>query len=426
MALQHATRRGVSYLEVLIAAGIALTGIMGAVALLPVAIVNMQKGVVVDTMACIGPSALDTAPSLGVNQRSNWLVYSLPSRNWDLSVDAPGAFPNGETGKILPFSDTGPWASYCFDPRFAAESASVVPPLTAIAGTFDPRYFPYKPKTNANDARMLRTTLRREPNSNFYTPLAIAPARLLFKVSDDLIFNKTEDNLGPKPALQDYILGTAGATPQRRNYMADYEYMITMTPSLRGVPVDASGMSFSRAVPGPVAEQVPLERPTEYTMSAVVFHKRQVAFDAYLAPDVKEPEAERVVDVFFYGSGYKGGDIAIRGRMPTSSAMPNELEVHEGDWVMLSGNMYSLDAQRKFLGPRFAWYRVAAVGMDTYEPSPATGFYYRDLTLDGPDWPASTTTPPALPNNLIAMDETQMTIVSGVVGVFSTRVNVTD
>ena len=418
MALQHATRRGLSYLEVLIAAGIALTGIMGAVALLPVAILNMQKGVVVDTMACIGPSALSTAQSLGVNQRSNWLIFNMASKNWDLSVDAPGAFPGGFPNTPLPVSDTGRWASYCFDPRFAAEGA----PASIIAGTFDPRFFPYKPKANANDVRMLRTTLRREPHSNFYTPLAIAPARLLFKVSDDLIFNKPNDSLGKAPAMQDYIVGN-GQSVQRRNYMADYEYIITMTPSLRGVPVDANGNSFSKTLPGPVPEQYSLEQPTEYTMSAVVFYKRQVAFDAYLAPTTQEPEAERVVDVAFYGNGYKGGDVAIRGRMPTSSAMPNELEVHEGDWVMLSGNSYEVGGGRKFLGPRFAWYRVAAVGMDTYEPSPATGFYYRDLTLDGPDWPTSTTNPP---DNLIGMLDTQMTIVSGVVGVFSTRVNVTD
>ena len=190
MALQHATRRGVSYLEVLIAAGIALTGIMGAVALLPVAILNMQKGVVVDTMACIGPSALSTAPSLGVNQRSNWLVYNMASKNWDLSVDAPGAFPGGMPNTPLPASDTGRWASYCFDPRFAAEGA----PASIIAGAFDPRFFPYKPKVAPlADVRMLRTTLRREPYSANYTPLAVAPARLLFKVSDDLIFNKTKE-----------------------------------------------------------------------------------------------------------------------------------------------------------------------------------------------------------------------------------------
>ena len=48
-------RRGLSYLEVLIAAGIALTGILGAIAMFPVAILNMQKGQVVDVMASVGP-----------------------------------------------------------------------------------------------------------------------------------------------------------------------------------------------------------------------------------------------------------------------------------------------------------------------------------------------------------------------------------
>src|SRR5213076_568853 len=65
-------RRGLSYLEVLIAAGIALTGILGAVALFPVAILNLQKGLIVDVAAAVGPSSLETAPALGVTTTSNW------------------------------------------------------------------------------------------------------------------------------------------------------------------------------------------------------------------------------------------------------------------------------------------------------------------------------------------------------------------
>ncbi len=79
---------------------------------------------------------------------------------------------------------------------------------------------------------------------------------------------------------------------------------------------------------------------------------------------------------------------------------------------MLGGNMYSIPnppaAPRKFLGTLFHWYRVVAVNGDPYGP----GQQLRDLTLDGPDWPA----------NLMA-NGTQMTIVSGVVGVFTTTVD---
>ena len=62
------------------------------------------------------------------------------------------------------------------------------------------------------------------------------------------------------------------------------------------------------------------------------------------------------------------------------------------------------------MGPLFQWYRVASVNGDSYPPGVLN---LRDLTLDGPDWPV----------DLMAKG-TQLTIVSGVVGVFSMPVQV--
>jgi hypothetical protein len=61
------------------------------------------------------------------------------------------------------------------------------------------------------------------------------------------------------------------------------------------------------------------------------------------------------------------------------------------------------------MGPLFHWYRVASVNGESYAGGSGS---LRDLTLDGPDWPVA------------LIPKTQLTIVSGVVGVFSTPVQV--
>jgi hypothetical protein len=308
----------------------------------------------------------------------------------------------------------GWWLSLCFDPRFAAESSPA-----AITAAFNPGLFPYTPTSNVDDVRMARLTLRAQPGTNFFNPLSITQSRNLFKISDDLMYERPTDKTSP---AQQLAIQRDDSFPVRRNFMADYEYIITMTPNLRGVPV-----GYNPAVPAqnPIAyglggvpipnEPIPLDRPTEYTMSSVVFYKRQVALDAYIPGDSREPEAERISDVVaFSGSGYNGGDITIQTRTPLASALGNELEIHQGDWVLLSGNMYEATLPpnpRKFLGPQFHWYRVASVDGDSY-PNATNTFHLRDLTLDGPDWPT------------LLVPNTQLTIVSGVVGVFSTQVQV--
>jgi hypothetical protein len=412
---------------VLIAAGIALTGILGAVAIFPVAILNMQKGVQVDAAAYIAPSALEQASAIGVTRPFSWLAYNGGSGTWNISgipTTPPGGAPLPAMFGPFPATVVAPYASYCFDPRFAAECA----PNTGVPGAFSPGLFPFKPSTGLNDVRMARYTLRRNPYSIVdFNPMQVSQARLLFKMSDDLIFERPTDLTAP--AIQRHsdpmnsFFGNGGwiqddnANDLRRNFMADYEYIITMTPNIRGVPYGQSpGFPPTYyALDGSTGiEPFPMENPTEYVMSAVVFYKRQTQLNTYIPSDPNDPEVERVTDVVaFAGNGVNGGDVTIQARNPAAK----ELRIHEGDYVMLSGNTYSISPfppQRKFLGPRFQWYRVVAVNGDSY---PNGGNIQRDLTLDGPDWPVNPATGVLVPPGL-----TQLTIVSGVVGVVSTVV----
>lgn len=397
------SRRGLSYLEVLIAAGIALTGLMGVIALYPVASLNMQKGQVADAAAYIGPSVLEGAPSLGAATRSRWIYNNGTA--WNAYVGTPG-YPTTNTDLRTVM---GPWTSFCIDPRLCAENTD--------AGGQSPAGFPYVAANYTNDeVRMQRITLSNGASA----AMGVAQSRLLFKVSDDLLFNKPDDLT--TPAAQNYLVNDSSAT-QRRDYFANFEYMITLTPGLTGVPVyqvpTMAGMRYyphwmaaPHYEPGLGEEQTPYQSTNQYTMSVVVMHQRQPRLETILAAGPNSPAAERVVSVAAFGAGgIAGGDVQIETR---TGQPESDIFVREGEWVLLSGMTYSKPATnngpRKLMGPLFQWYKVVGLEAET-EPSGST--FKRWVTLEGPDWPVD-----LVPNG------TQMTIVSGAVAVYQQTVTI--
>jgi hypothetical protein len=408
-------RRGLSYLEVLIAAGIGLTGILGAVALFPLAAANMRKGVVADCAAYIGPSAEQQASVTGALNPNRWLMNDrafggttgLWGFNGTTAITASSAmgYPTNAAGLNtatgLWGAGVGYWASYCIDPRFCAEMS----PIAAPAGDV-PYTFPYTASQNASDVRMVRVTLPNSPSSTLAA--SAGQARLLFKVSDDLIFDRPKDALGQLPASQGYLIDNTN-TNQRRDYMAEFEYLLTLTPRMVGIPVfqDVNTGALLNSQSNP--EPVPFERPTQYSLSVVVMHQRQPLLNTIVPGTANDTEAERVLDVVspggFLGNGIGGGDVLVQSR---AGRPATDTVVHEGDWVMLSGMLYVTDSNGpKIAGPIFRWYRVTSLQGEAF---PQGGVYQRYLTLDGPDWPVSN-----VPNG------TQMTIVSGVVGVYEAK-----
>lgn len=398
-------RRGLSYLEVLIAAGIALTGLLGVIAIFPVAVLNMQKGVVVDVMASAGPAALANIGAYGINDPKQWIfsnggtptsVETLstdPALNYSYRADVQGRRWHNNIGTL---------ESFCFDPRLIAE-------LTSTPAGFVPGTFPYVPIAVATDVRMRRLTLARDQSQPFNKmPLTIQQSRLLFKVQDDLIFNRPEDNMGQLPAQQTYLRNNADLG-QRRDYLADYEYVLTAVPS-RHLSGTIVGNGF-------------------YDMTAVFFHDRQARLETILTTVADEPEAERLVDVVeMPGNGYAGGEVLIQTR---TNRPESDLELHEGDYVMLQAMTYSPPGVDYLTvgsyaptGSLFRWYRVTQVG----QSFAAGAAFQRYVTLDnGTDWPVQppvagvayniTPIPSQAAVNAGAVT-TRMTIVSGVVGVF--------
>lgn len=373
-------RKGLSYLEVLIAAGIALTGILGAIAIYPVAIMNMRKGQTVDIAAAIGPSVLNSKSVLHIDDPAWWVFNGSTEVE---RMDYPSR-PDFQGRQIHPTIQ--PFDCFCFDPRFVASVA------TWDATQNDPTLFPSVVQANALDARMRRLTLAQRSTGLSKPRLTTPQARLLFKCQDDLLFERptgtavingqTVDEK-TMPARQFWL---DNGTRQRRDYFADFEFIVTACPKTEF----ESGVFRSTG---------------QYDVAAVVFRERTPDLSSILTwnGEASVIEEERVCDVAFLTPGYNGGDVTITTR---AGRPVSDLNCVQSSWALVSGVETVTDnrTQPATVGTRpvFQWYRVTNF-TEVYGNS-------RDLTLDGPDW---------LPNT----SSLRLTLCSGVVAVFNDKVD---
>ena len=452
-----ASRRGLSYLEVLIAAAIGLVGMLGAIALFPVASLQLQRGLEADTGNAVGEAAIHQTETYGAGNPRNWSFYSpaAPAPPVAITDWSPVELPVSNTlatyahpGDAAPFQfryqeyGNRSWnynvkrlSSFCLDSRMIAEMMYQVGAPATVAQTNNMSYwrFPYVPEVNANDPRMHRISLI-SPFTN--APLSIQQARLRFKSADDLIFNReAKDAFGPLPAAQVLMPNNT-----RRDYFAEYEWIVTLVPKFNGNP-------DPNLPPGINGIQSNLVQSGEYVLSVVVFHSRRARLDTILVNQANENfvEDERVCDVVsFLGNGIGGGDVLIRSRVHALTSKHHDADTfaRENDWVMLGRTAKIFDATgnpiidpvsgtQVVTAPIFQWYRVTGVQGDptaldnTSNPiASTTGPYFRYLTLQGADWFMNDLNDPTLNTNLGQADPNSkiplasMSLVSGVVGVF--------
>lgn len=463
MAMLRTTRmarRGLSYMEVMIAAAIGLAGILGAVAMYPVASVALQKGIIADTISTVGPSAQKQVRTLNLNNAQRWMFFSgLSGPGVMTEIERPFIPPtlirpnpnDNDAARYVLRPDVGQhrWhnminaaQSFCFDPRLISSNPA---PTTNHNPQFFPSALPITPvPTPPTEVRMLRITLANgftardrgvstpaTPYAFPTLPMGTQQARTIFKVSDDLLFERPEDSTGFLPARQEVLFDSNGAT-QRRDYFADFEWIVTATPQI----------AYDNSL---LAVNLPPWRNTgTYDLAVVVFYQRRADLSAILEYDANIDatfaEDERVVNVTFDNgagtptNGLNGGDLVIR---PRSATRPDtDIALQPDQWVMLSADTHRAVPDPNNPGdpnatvfippldqpglPIFQWYRVVQTSL-AYNDS-----RLRYVTLEGADWP--TAIDPAVPGVVarhpitdqptFVIGPTQMTICSGVVGVF--------
>lgn len=373
-------RRGVSLLEVLFSIGVIGIGLLGVIALYPLALGQVGTGVVADRGARVGQNAVHVFSARGMARPDQllWFRYSATNPATPASVDASQV-----DAALLP---EGARSGFLIDPMFVAVQRQ------ANGGGYDARLFPYytrqtipnpitpgSPYPTPFDPRLRRVTLRGSAAAS--TIMNAAQAELLFRSDDDLTFELPLD----RNAAPDQIFGANNA---RRQYEGTISWMATLVPQIN--------ITDSGTTPGDL-----------YQLSIVVFDRR----DSSMAMNEQN---ERVVNVaLFHNAGLGGGDVTLGAS--TSEA----LDIKPGQWLMLMATPYPMTSVSGSNIPGvslFRWYRVIDA---EDEPRLVSGSVYpweRDVALQGPDWPvayfASLTAPAP------AQRPTRAAVVSNVVAVY--------
>lgn len=371
-------RRGVSLLEVLFSIGVIGIGLLGVIALYPLALGQIGTGMVADRSARAGQNAVEVFAARGM-ARPDQLMWFKNSATILVTLDDVDALI--AEAVLLP---EGPNSGFLIDPMFVA-----VQRHTNGSG-YDARVFPYYTRDNAIpnpitpsstyssafDPRLRRVTLRSSATAS--TIMNAAQAELLFRSDDDLSFELPLDRNSPPEQI-------FGANNARRQYEGTISWMATLIPQLN--------ITNSSTSPGEL-----------YQLSIIVFDRR----DSSMTMDAQN---ERVVNVAaFHNAGLGGGDVTLGG------STSEELDVKPGQWLMLMATPHAMDTSTTPYTPGvslFRWYRV----IDTEdEPHPGSSVYSweREVVLQGPDWPLAYFAGLSSP----ARRPTRVAIVSNVVAVY--------
>ncbi len=395
-------RRGVSLLEVMFAIGVIAVGLLGVIAVLPLALSQVGRGNVADLSKRVGENAVAEFDMRGMRDPNNWRY-------------AAGGTVGHPSGKNF---------SFCIDPRFVAANGSL------RATPYDARFFPYfrRPPTTATPPppalpRMVRVSLARIPGA--LGMMTAMQADQIFVTDDELSFELPDDKT--LPPVQ--VFGG------KRKSAGTLSWMATVTPKFD------PNEGFKDA----------------YTLSIVIFNRRDVSGVGRNQTMFVDVNADGVVDSGdvptynerlawivapssrvgnpdaanqFHGDGYGGGDITLE------AATPEELDLRSGDWIMLMQNLHVHSTREGTpYTPLFRWYRVAETdkpywdGTQYLEGRPIDrtiagnssrpGNYERDVTLIGSDWPVEFSNGnPVSADRIGAIPVTYATLVTGVVAVY--------
>ena len=391
---------GVTLVEVLFAMVIVLVGLLGVAALIPIA----------------GRQANDSytithASAEGQNWYRNLLFRNLkepqPNQPWLVPDDVT-------TGSFVPASN--PLAldaneGYCIDPMFwSGQGVSYTGGIgiydSTVTGAFRRAYFPYFTANYSpfslpisNDAsRPVNVSWAFQPRLHRVTfpsaaggllPLPAKVAESLFTTSDDLVVPRDEkdESLNGILGFFNNSVGGIGQVASQRNL----SWVATLVP----MEIDSA------------------TRPDSYTLSIVVFNRRNRRFEApgtpipYEAPPDNERTALVIVPAPTSGSALPNSNYSFSGGNGFSAGLIGseygDRKVAAGAWVMLS---------RQFTFPGSGnvrhihkWFRVVAANSKVSTPPasiqngsggyddpftgasiPANTLWYQQVNLMGPDW----------------------------------------
>jgi type II secretory pathway pseudopilin PulG len=406
-------RRGVTLLEVLFAIGVAALGLLGAIAVFPVALSQARKGRTADISAVGGESAIATFQVQGMHEPQRWIYWNTATSNW---AAVPANFQQSNS----PFFGY----SFCIDPMLFAHNAADDPGNAATWA-----HFPAVPQTAATNTRMQRIGLQNiwagpdgrwgvasiDDDTNGVVDdlgewkwagsddgmqqMSEVVADKAFRIEDELMYERPSDETLPAAQLFTGMKDSAGnPVPGRRQEEGRLTWFATLVPKLnRDQPVDASGIA---------------RLDDEYVLSIVVCRDR-ASGEALHVNDPANPEhpwnewTAKILPNDFHSGGVGGGEVTITTNDTAVDATFNREEyttLKSGQWVMLGRTIPGDVAAVQY----HQWYRVA----DAAETVANGNRWSQDVSLIGPDWPADVMLPVG------ANEECDVTIMPTVVHVY--------
>lgn len=409
---------GVTIIEVLFAIGIVVMGLMGIAGLIMIAGTQLTQGLKADGMSNLGLNAVEEFDMRHLRNQNGLLRY-------DTTVSTFNSFQTAE--------------SYCIDPYYISQQVlnnnTNIEQLSLFPGVAIP-------SGNPNQiAAMPRVTLASVPailnDPALYDAgtYGVGVSRIMNKLQAQEIFT-SKDNLAfresdaatelPKQVwIDDRPLPTSvsprtadgvdndhdGFTDEAdeafvkrigfgdlaRLGATEFSWMATITPD-RTFTVNASGNSTGR------------DRTDQYLVSIVVFHNRTLDYNS----DATLEDRERMLEVTLRGNGFGGGEVRLHSGMVTA------LDINHNDWIMLSA--------QSSLGSQFRWYRVSYI--DDEVQTADNGTFYRDATIQGPDWNRQEWLPTIVrcdcgkPLPLPPKNRTYATFIPRVIGVFEKTIRI--
>ncbi len=226
--------------------------------------------------------------------------------------------------------------------------------------------------------------------SLFYQPriMPLPLADRIFRSSDDLQYNAPDRDHDRPTALY------ANATAQQSQ--GSFSWFVMISPN--SSETDQSSTSLADPLNDPTANLAMVSAMSgakHFNVSVVICQNRSL--DIPTALTANNPPGEWMVPAQVNGAGFGGGDVTLFANDANHGGWL--MSLHAGQWLMLSGINLSaevrLSGTNKMYWPKFKtvanWYRIVAVddgsGLDTSLP-------YRNVTLNGPDWPVGIQLPP--------------------------------
>ena len=438
----YRNRSGVTIVEVLFAIGIVVMGLMGIGGLIMIAGTQLTQGLKADGMSNLGLNAVEELDMRYLRRQDRLVRF----------INETFVKPEFANQKI---------EAYCIDPYFIArqvrnrtlkkdqnqtQRSLAIAQLSSFPGilipTPNPDYLVAMPRMTIG--RPITDNILNDPNIYDPTPYKSTgwpvgygngvrfimnelQAQEIFTSKDNLAFRESDaatelpkqvwiddrplpTSVSPRTAdgvdndhdgftdeADEAFVKRIGFGDLARLGATEFSWMATITPD-RTFTVNASGNSTGR------------DRTDQYLVSIVVFHNRTLDYNS----DATLEDRERMLEVTLRGNGFGGGEVRLHSGMVTA------LDINHNDWIMLSA--------QSSLGSQFRWYRVSYI--DDEVQTADNGTFYRDATIQGPDWnrpewlPTVSTNAAGVQTVVPAQFKTHATFIPRVIGVFEKTIRI--